>query len=118
MSRWATLRLVMAREFAARKRAFLIAGSVIVVLAAGVIMLVGATSEGGAGPAVTGDEADELLATFGVVILFMSIIFTGQVVMEGVAEEKRSRVVEVVLGTMRPRPAAREGDRDRAAGSH
>ena len=103
MSIWSTIRLVMGREFASRKRAFLIVSLGMVVLALGAISLVAATSEGNAGPGVTGTEADEVLAFFGVVILFMGIIFTGQVVMEGVAEEKRSRVVEVVLSTMRPR---------------
>jgi len=103
MSIWRTVRLVMGREFASRKRAFLIAAAAILVLGSGVIMLVAAIGEGDAGPGITGDEADELLAFLGVVILFMAIIFTGQVVMEGVAEEKRSRVVEVVLGTMRAR---------------
>jgi len=37
------------------------------------------------------------------VALFMALVFTGQVITEGVAEEKRSRVVEVVLGTVAPR---------------
>ncbi len=43
------------------------------------------------------------MAVLAVVILFLALVITGQVIAEGVAEEKRSRVVEVVLGTVAPR---------------
>ncbi len=48
-------------------------------------------------------EADQVVGFVGVVVLFMAIIMTGQVILLGVAEEKNSRVAEVVLGAMRPR---------------
>jgi len=57
-------------------------------------------------PAVPGDEAAEaeLGAAFvGTVLMFIAITTYGAWVLIGVVEEKTSRVVEVVLGTMRPR---------------
>jgi ABC-2 type transport system permease protein len=57
-------------------------------------------------PAVPGDEADEadLGAAFvGTFLMFIAITTYGAWVLIGVVEEKTSRVVEVVLGTMRPR---------------
>jgi ABC-2 type transport system permease protein len=49
------------------------------------------------------DEAAFFLANVGVVLLFMSIFSFGAWVLTGVVEEKQSRVVEVVLSTVRPR---------------
>jgi ABC-2 type transport system permease protein len=52
------------------------------------------------------DERDEtafLLANVGVIFLFISIFSFGYWVLSGVVEEKQSRVVEVVLSTVRPR---------------
>jgi ABC-2 type transport system permease protein len=42
------------------------------------------------------------LATIGVVLLFMAIVFYGGFVLVGVVEEKSSRVVEVLLSRLRP----------------
>ena len=42
------------------------------------------------------------LATIGVVLLFMAIVFYGGFVLVGVIEEKSSRVVEVMLSRLRP----------------
>jgi ABC-2 type transport system permease protein len=44
-----------------------------------------------------------LLANVGVIFLFISIFSFGYWVLSGVIEEKQSRVVEVVLSTVRPR---------------
>ena len=52
------------------------------------------------------DERDQtafLLANVGVIFLFISIFSFGYWVLSGVVEEKQSRVVEVVLSTVRPR---------------
>jgi ABC-2 type transport system permease protein len=60
-------------------------------------------------PAVTSleqREADQsalLVANIGVILLFISIFSFGYWVLAGVVEEKQSRVVEVVLSTVRPR---------------
>ncbi len=103
MSVWKTVLLVMQREFAARKKAFAVSTGIIVSVAVGAIVLASLATESSGGPQVTAAEADEGIAFVSVILLFLGIIFTGQVIMEGVAEEKRSRVVEVVLGTMLPR---------------
>jgi ABC-2 type transport system permease protein len=44
-----------------------------------------------------------LIANIGVILLFVSIFSFGYWVLSGVVEEKQSRVVEVVLSTVRPR---------------
>ncbi len=54
-------------------------------------------------PATDADDAAFLLANIGVVLLFVSIFTFGYWVLTGVVEEKQSRVVEVVLSTVRPR---------------
>lgn len=43
-----------------------------------------------------------MVSYFMVLILYMTLIFYGQAVMRGVIEEKNSRVVEVVLSSLRP----------------
>ena len=52
--------------------------------------------------ASTSNEGDRVLAFFGVIFLFISIVTYGQWILIGVIEEKSSRVVEVVLGAVRP----------------
>ena len=49
------------------------------------------------------DESAFLVANVGVVLLFISIFSFGYWVLSGVVEEKQSRVVEVILSTVRPR---------------
>lgn len=49
------------------------------------------------------DTTSLLIANIGVVFLFISIFSFGYWVLSGVVEEKQSRVVEVVLSTVRPR---------------
>ncbi len=49
------------------------------------------------------DNGRSVLAFIGVVLLFVSIVTYGQWILIGVVEEKSSRVVEVVLGTVRAR---------------
>lgn len=49
------------------------------------------------------NEDDQLLAFLGVILLYVTILSYGQWVVLGVIEEKTSRVVEVVLGAVRPR---------------
>lgn len=44
-----------------------------------------------------------LLATAGIILMFLGIFTYGQWVLTGVVEEKQSRVVEVLLSTIRPR---------------
>jgi ABC-2 type transport system permease protein len=104
MNTWRTIGLVVVREFSARKRAAAIATAVLITVAVGGMVVIGAMSGDSAAPArIPPDEADEVVGFLGVVILFMAIIMTGQVILLGVAEEKNSRVAEVVLGAMRPR---------------
>jgi ABC-2 type transport system permease protein len=49
------------------------------------------------------DPEDEALGFLGVILLYVTILSYGQWVVLGVIEEKTSRVVEVVLGAVRPR---------------
>lgn len=53
-------------------------------------------------PATKERSARIALATIGVVLLFMAIVFSGSFVLSGVVEEKSSRVVEVLLSRLRP----------------
>ncbi|MCP3999028.1 MAG: ABC transporter permease, partial [bacterium] len=48
------------------------------------------------------DEATELAALVGLMLLYISILMFGQFVMMGVMEEKQTRVVEVVLSRVKP----------------
>ena len=48
-------------------------------------------------------DAAVLVAFAGSLLLFMSLVFYGQWVINGVVEEKNSRVVEVILSAVRPR---------------
>ena len=54
-------------------------------------------------PPSAADQSAFLLANVAVVLLFVSIFTFGYWVLTGVVEEKQSRVVEVVLATVRPR---------------
>ncbi|HZM73370.1 MAG TPA: ABC transporter permease [Candidatus Polarisedimenticolia bacterium] len=54
-------------------------------------------------PQSAADQTAFLLANVAVVLLFVSIFTFGYWVLTGVVEEKQSRVVEVVLATVRPR---------------
>lgn len=102
--RWyRTVALVIEREMIARRKAALIITVVLVTVASGLVALLAAVNDGGTPAALPPDEADELLGFLGVIIMFMAILMTGQVLLIGVAEEKNSRVAEVVLGAMRPR---------------
>jgi ABC-2 type transport system permease protein len=49
------------------------------------------------------DDSGLLIANVGVILLFISIFSFGYWVLGGVVEEKQSRVVEVILSTVRPR---------------
>lgn len=49
-----------------------------------------------------GTAADEVLAAIAVILMFMSILAYGQWIGYAVVEEKASRVVEVLLGAIRP----------------
>ncbi|MBU1865735.1 MAG: ABC transporter permease, partial [Actinobacteria bacterium] len=101
---WQTVGLVVQRELTARRKAALIVTGVLVIVAVGLVVLVAAVNSGNGRPAsLDPAEADEVLGTMGVIIMFMAILMTGQVLLIGVAEEKNSRVAEVVLGAMRPR---------------
>lgn len=50
-----------------------------------------------------GDEGRLVVAFIGTILLFVSIVSYGQWILIGVVEEKSSRVVEVILGAVRPR---------------
>lgn len=102
MSAWRTLWLVMARDLAARRKGAALVTGITLILVVGGIVVAALVTEGRGG-ALAGGEADRLISSLGVVILFLTLVVTGQVIAEGVAEEKRSRVVEVVLGTVAPR---------------
>jgi ABC-2 type transport system permease protein len=54
-------------------------------------------------PQTDADQARFLLANLGTVLILVSIFSFGFTVLTGVVEEKQSRVVEVVLSTVRPR---------------
>jgi ABC-2 type transport system permease protein len=99
-----TIRLVAKREIDARRRAVAIVMGLTALLVAAGMGVASLTADSAATPAALAPEdADELVGFFGTLVLFMAIIFTGQVILMGVAEEKNSRVVEVVLGTVRAR---------------
>jgi ABC-2 type transport system permease protein len=53
-------------------------------------------------PGTADTESNRVFAFFVTVILFMSIVTYGSWILIGVIEEKTNRVVEVVLGTLRP----------------
>jgi ABC-2 type transport system permease protein len=101
---WQTVGLVVQRELTARRKAALIVTGVLVIVAVGLVVLAAAVNSGSGTPArLDPAEADAVLGTMGVIIMFTAILMTGQVLLIGVAEEKNSRVAEVVLGAMRPR---------------
>ena len=55
--------------------------------------------------ALAGDDGDQeqvLVAIIGIVLLYGLLIMFGQFIAQGVVEEKASRVVELLLATMRP----------------
>jgi ABC-2 type transport system permease protein len=54
-------------------------------------------------PQTDADQARFLLANIGTILILVSIFSFGFTVLTGVVEEKQSRVVEVVLATVRPR---------------
>lgn len=104
MKWYRTVGLVVQRELIARRKASLIITGVLITVAVAVLFLVSAVTESGGTPArLDPQQADELLGFLGVIIMFMAILMTGQVLLIGVAEEKNSRVAEVVLGAMKPR---------------
>lgn len=102
MTSWHTIRLVVGRDLEARRKAAAVITLITLLLAVGGIAVASLATEG-RGAALRGEEADRLLASLGVIILFLALVTTGQVITEGVAEEKRSRVVEVVLSAVPPR---------------
>ncbi len=53
-------------------------------------------------PAAGGDDEAVVVALLGVVVLYALYILFGQFVAQGVVEEKSSRVVELLLATMKP----------------
>lgn len=54
-------------------------------------------------PQSEADQAAFFIANIGVILVFMGIVMFGNTVLTGVVEEKQSRVVEVVLSTIRAR---------------
>jgi ABC-2 type transport system permease protein len=102
MSTWRTIRLVMGRDLRARRKAAATVTAITLILAVGGIVVAALATEG-RGAALSGEEADRVLASLGVIILFMALVTTGGVIAEGVVEEKRSRVVEVVMSAVPPR---------------
>lgn len=104
MTWYRTVWLVVQRELLARRKATLIITGGLVAVAVGLVILVAAVNSGNGSPAqLNPSDADEILGFLGVIIMFTAILMTGQVLLIGVAEEKSSRVAEVVLGAMRPR---------------
>ena len=104
MTWWRTVGLVVGREVTARRRATLIFTALLATVALGFMAFLAAVTSGTPAPArLDPGEADEVLGFIGVIVLFMAIILTGQIILMGVAEEKSSRVAEVVLGAVRPR---------------
>lgn len=101
MNPWRTVWLVAKREVVTRKRAFVIStGLILGLIVMGLLALeLSGVAEGAEIPA---EDNDRILATFGTIALFGTIIGYGQMTLLGVAEEKSSRVVEVVLGAVEP----------------
>ncbi len=98
---WRTVRLVAERELVTRRRAFAVStGIILTIVIAGLIAL--ELSGVAEGTELAEEDADQILATFGTAALFGTIIGYGQMTLLGVAEEKSSRVVEVVLGAVEP----------------
>jgi len=54
-------------------------------------------------PPTEGESTAVIFATAGIILMFIGIFTYGQWVLTGVVEEKQSRVVEVLLSTIRPR---------------
>lgn len=102
MTAWRTIGLVIGRDLAARRKAALVGTLITLTVGVGGIVIAALATKG-SGAALSGEEADRVLAALSVIILFLGLMITGQVIAEGVAEEKRSRVVEVVLATVAPR---------------
>jgi len=102
VSTWRTVWLVIGRDLSARRKAAAVVTLITLTLGVGGIAIAALATEGSAAR-LSGEEADRVLASLAVVILFLALVTTGQVIAEGVVEEKRSRVVEVVLGTVAPR---------------
>lgn len=99
-----TVFLVIQRELRARRKAAVIVTGVLAVTALVGLVILQTVGSGKPNPIrLASDEADQVVGFLGVVILFMAIVMTGQVILLGVAEEKNSRVAEVILGAMRPR---------------
>ena len=67
-------------------------------------------------PPDEGSETRSQIAFIGTILLYGQILGYGFWVALGVVEEKSSRVVEVLLSTIRSRAARRQGDRDRPVG--
>ena len=103
MTAWHTIALVAGREFRARRKAVaIVIGLTVLAVVAG-MSIASLNSTSSAPAAISSEDADEVVGFLGTIVLFLAIIFTGQVILLGVAEEKNSRVVEVVLGTVRAR---------------
>jgi ABC-2 type transport system permease protein len=101
MSWWRTVWLVARREVMARRRVFVRSTAIIlgvVIIGLFVLDLSGVAD----GAEIPEEDADRVLATLGAITLFGTIIGYGQMALLGVAEEKSSRVVEVVLGCVQP----------------
>ena len=95
------IRLIAKRELVTRKRAFLIStGLILFIFIAGIVALeLSGVTEGATFPE---EKGDRILAMFGTIVLFGTIIGYGQMALIGVVEEKSSRVVEVILGSVEP----------------
>jgi ABC-2 type transport system permease protein len=95
----------MLRELRARRKAFVVSTVIILmVVSAGVVAfgLAWANNPGAPGGGLTREEGNLVVASFATIVLFGTILGYGQVTLSGVVEEKASRVIEVVLGAVRP----------------
>lgn len=101
MSAWHTIWLVAKREVVTRRRAFVVSTAIILsIVVMGLLALeISGVAEGAE---IVEEDADRVLASISTVVLFGTIIGYGQMTLLGVAEEKSSRVVEVVLGAVEP----------------
>jgi ABC-2 type transport system permease protein len=79
------------------------AGAVISLRAAGAAALLAPPSVAILQPPTQEDITALLFANAGIIVMFIGIFTYGTWVLTGVVEEKQSRVVEVVLSTVRPR---------------
>jgi len=94
---------VIVREEASAQLQGIVSGAVIVLRAGTAGQLLAPPTITALEPPTPQNTAQIILANAGIILMFIGIFTYGTWVLTGVVEEKQSRVVEVVLSTVRPR---------------